>query len=783
MKHNSEIKLVVGLLLAANAGVGPLSAAITPVPDKVAWAVADRQAFTEPDLVHLTGWLGDRIEANETNRLAIVDVNPLLEGFRKRPSRQTYDGEHVGKWLHAATLAWVNTGDPALRRKLDYTASELIKCQEADGYLGTYLDKDRWTEWDVWSHKYNLLGLITYIRYTGNMEPLAACRRMGDLLCNTFGDEPGKRDIIKAGYHVGLAPTSVLEPMVLLYRLTGEPRYLEFCKYILRAWEQPDGPKIISTLLTLKRVDKVGNGKAYEMLSCLNGALEYYRTVGDAKILEACLNAWQDIVEHRLYITGAASYNEVFHGDFDLPNVADVGETCVTVTWIQLNAQLLRLTGEARFAEQLEHVVLNQLFGAETCDGSAWGYYVQMEGKKPFTSKMMNGNCCLSSGPRGIALIPTFAICADDAGLVVNLYDAGTAKLKLKDETPVTLVTETRYPAEEQIRITVGLAGEKEFALKLRMPAWCRATSVQLKGQPLDLTPGPDGYVAIKRAWMDGDQVELRFKLEPQVVVGDHKNKGKAAVLYGPLVLAAEADLLGDQFSNLSAVALPSADLAALDVTPEPAPGKLRNWPGAEVFGVNAILRQASKSAQAGAPLRIQLIPFADAGNTGADYKVWIPVGQSKGDRLLDEKESRSRRGNVSGSITDGDPGTFVVTYDGKPATEDWFAVTLAAPADLKRVVFVHGKTFHDGGWFDASAGQPQVQVQTSQGDDWETVAVLKDYPATTATSAAGLAGGERFTCALPKATTVFGLRVVGKPASGDNPRQAFSSCAELLGD
>jgi uncharacterized protein len=783
LKFYSEMRLVVGLLLAVNAVVESSSAAITPVPDKVVCAVADRQSFTEPDQVHLTGWLGARIEANETNRLSKVDVNPLLEGFRHRPSRQTYDGEHVGKWLHAATLAWVNTGDPALREKLDYTAGELIKCQEEDGYLGTYLDKDRWTEWDVWSHKYNLIGLITYMRYTGNMAPLSACRRMGDLLCNTFGDEPGKRDIIKAGWHVGLAPTSVLEPMVLLYRLTGEQRYLDFCKYILRAWEQPNGPKIISTLLTLKRVDKVANGKAYEMLSCLNGALEYYRTVGDPNILQACLNAWKDIVERRLYITGASSYGEVFHGDFDFPNVANVGETCVTVTWIQFNAQLLRLTGQARFAEQLEHVVLNQLFGAQKCDGSAWGYYVQMEGRKPFTSKMMNGNCCLSSGPRGIALIPTFAVSTDDAGVVVNLYDAGTAKLRLKDQTPVKLVTQTRYPAEEQIRITVGLTGPKDFTLKLRMPAWCRAASVQVEGQPVALAPGPDGYVGIQRSWKDGDQVELRFKLEPQVVVGDHKNNGKLAVLYGPLVLAAEAGLLGDQFPSIRAVALPGADLAALAVTPEPAPDRIRNWPGAQVFRVNAIPRQASKSVQAGAPLTIRMMPFADAGNSGAEYKVWIPIGKTEGNLLLDEKESRSRPGNVSGSITDGDPGTFVVTFNGAPAAEDWFAVTLDAPANLNRVVFIHGKTFHDGGWFDASAGQPQVQVQTSTGGEWETVALLKDYPATTATSAAGLTGGERFTCLLPKATRVFGVRVLGKPASGDNPRQAFSSCAELVAD
>ncbi|MGH7968797.1 MAG: beta-L-arabinofuranosidase domain-containing protein, partial [Limisphaerales bacterium] len=208
------------------------ASAITPIPDKVAPAVPDRQEFETPDRVHLSGWVGDRIDVNEANRLVKLDPARLLEGYRRRPGRQAWDGEHVGKWLHAATLAWVYTGDPSLREKLDYIASELTKCQLPDGYLGTYLDKDRWTEWDVWAHKYNLIGLITYMHYTGNMAPLPCCRRMGDLLCNTFGDEPGKRDIIKAGWHVGMAPTSVLEPMVLLYRLTGEPRYLEFCKYI-----------------------------------------------------------------------------------------------------------------------------------------------------------------------------------------------------------------------------------------------------------------------------------------------------------------------------------------------------------------------------------------------------------------------------------------------------------------------------------------------------------------------------------------------------------------------
>ena len=776
-----ETPVRLGLLAACLLMLSTTRADLVPLPDKVVCAAPDRQSFTQPDQAHLSGWVGARIEANEANRLVKIDVNRLLEGYRKRPGRQSWDGEHIGKWLHAATLAWVNTGDPALREKLDYAAAELGKCQQADGYLGTYLQERRWTEWDVWAHKYNLLGLITYMRYTGNLAPLPVCRRMGDLLCATFGEAPGKRDIIVCGEHVGMAPTSVLEPMVLLYRFTGEARYLDFCQYLLRAWEHPNGPKIISTLLSAQRVDKVANGKAYEMLSCLNGALEYHRTVGDPRLLEACLNAWQDIVAHRLYITGAASYGEHFHDDYDLPNVANVGETCVTVTWLQFNAQLLRLTGEARFAEQLEHVVLNQLFGAQKCDGSAWGYYVQMEGKKPYSANL-DGHCCLSSGPRGVALIPTFAAATDADGVVINLYDAGTVKLTLRDRTAVKLTTATRYPADSQVVMTLGLAAKSEFTLKLRLPAWCRQPVVQVAGQAVAAVPGVDGYLALRRSWADGDQLQLGFKSEPRVVVGDHKNQGKISVTYGPLVLAAEADLLGDH-AGLRAVAMPGADLAALAVTPEPAPDLVKTWPSAQVFRVNAIPRRPAKTGEPAAGFPIRLIPFADAGNSGAEYRVWLPVGPGGGSLFQDEKESRSRRGNASGSITDGDPGSFVVTFDGRPATQDWFAVTLEAPVRLKRLSFVHGRTFHDGGWFDASGGKPQVQVQKARGGAWETVGVLGDYPETTATHAAGLAGGESFTCALPQALTVFGVRVRGKPACGDNPRQAFASCGEILGE
>jgi hypothetical protein len=753
---------------------------VSLVPEKVPPAIADRQDFQIADRVRLAGWIGTRIQANETNRLLRLDPDRLLEGYRQRPGRQIWDGEHVGKWLHAATLAWANSGNPELRTKLDYIAAELVKCQLDDGYLGTYAETNRWTFWDVWAHKYNLIGLITYVRHTGNLEPLPACRRMADLLCDTFGDAPGKRDINPTSQHKGMASTSVLEPMVLLYRLTGETRYLDFCNYILRAWEQPNGAKIVSTLLKEKRVDKVGNGKAYEMLSCLNGALEFYRTTGDEKLLKACLNAWQDIVDKRLYLTGTTSYREFFHGDHDLPNVNNVGETCVTVTWLQFNAQLLRLTGEARFAEQLERTTLNHLFGSQSWDGSAWGYYVQLQGRKPY-SDTLDGHCCLSSGPRGVALIPTFATTVDAEGVVINLYEAGTVRLILRDDTVVTLTTRTRFPSEEQIRITVSPAARKSFTVKLRLPAWCRDASARVNGTRTEFVARADGYAAIRREWKRGDRIELRLKLEPKIVVGDRYNESRVAVLYGPLVLAADEATLGAKGPTLNAVCAAGSDRAKLNVVPQPAPARFRSWPGAQVFRINAVRRKHTDPPEKGVPVQIQLVTFADAGGLGTQYKVWLPFGQPRPDRnlLTTGVEGRSRKPHV-GSIIDGDLETIAATFENRRAAEDWFGVTLEEPAIVGRVVFFHGKTFHNGGWFDSREDKPRVQIQIAPDGAWQTVGELKDYPATTAATAAGLQGGEHFVCELAGPMKAVAVRVIGKPASGNNSKQAFATCAEL---
>ncbi len=788
---------------AASAPAAPAALAATAAsPDTAPALIADRQAMQAPANVALTGWVGQRILGSETNRLVKVDVDRMLEGYRKRPGRQSWEGEHIGKWLHAATLAWAHSGDPALRAKIDSAVVELLKTQLEDGYLGTYIPARYWSGFDVWSHKYNLIGLLTYMRHTGNVQPLEACRRIGDLLYNTFGDENGKRDITKSGWHAGMASSSVLEPMALLHRLTGEKRYLDFCEYIVRSWEQPDGPKIISTLLATGRVDQVGNAKAYEMLSCLLGVLELYRTNHDPRLLTATLNAWKDIHENRLYLTGAASSRELFRDDHELPNTNNVGETCVTVTWLQFNAQLLRLTGEARFAEELERVVLNQLLGAQNPSCDAWGYYVEMEGRKPYSSAL-TGNCCLSSGPRGVALIPTFATSTDADGAVVNLYEAGTAKLALRDGTAVTLATDTRYPADGRIRISVTPSAPATFALKLRIPEWSAGAPLRINGTATKVSPGADGYVALRRAWKAGDTVELDLTMQPRVLIGEHTNVGKAAFLYGPLVLAADDAFLPSGATSLRPLVLPSADLQKTGFTVEPATGKFLTWPGAQVFRIEAGARETTGATTSVVPQTIRLVPFADAGGFGSHYKIWLTLASALAPNIsiegLGAASGRSGAAPAAAlAINDGDLNSTTTASSGATAGEQWFSVSFARPLDLRRVAFVHGFNLTQRGWFDTSAGKPVVYVQRRIGGAWEKIGELADYPATTATEGAifkrelkgqldvttgdieRVSQSQTFSLALSKPETAVAVRVAGMPSSGEKTDNHAVSCAEL---
>ena len=152
------------------------------------------------------------------------------------------------------------------------------------------------------------------------------------------------------------------------------------------------------------------------------------------------------------------------------------------------------------------------------------------------------------------------------------------------------------------------------------------------------------------REWKDGDRVRLSYKLGPRLVPGHFGNTDRAALAWGPFVLAY------DQARNPG---LPAA--SAIGLVREST--ELTLQPGPSLAFRGPVVGRKDDS-----PRQAVFVPFADAGSTGGDYRVWLRAagvnrtGVAPGRR----RESRSRRGNQNGSIIDGDPSSFVVTFNGR---------------------------------------------------------------------------------------------------------------------
>ncbi len=692
--------------------------------------------------VKIGGILGERMKLNLEGRLLKVDEGAILGGYQKRPGTHPWIGEHVGKFLHAGVNTWLYSKDARLKEKIDRVAKELMKCQMEDGYLGTYSEEKRWTSWDVWSHKYNLIGLLAYYDATSDDQAMKVCRGMGDLLCKTFGDgDQGMiegKDIGKAGEHMGMAATSVLEPMCNLYRHTGAKKYLDFCLYITRSMEK--NAHVISSLTETKKVYGTANNKAYEMLSNLVGLVELYRLTGEEKFLVPAVNGWEDIVAHRLYVTGTTSSHEFFHDDGHLPGGEsdDVGEGCVTVTWMQLNLSLLRLKGEAKFADQLERTIYNQLLAAQEKSSGDISYFTPLMGTKKPVHEI---NCCLSSEPRGISMIPLAAVGSWRDGIpVVNLYEPMEAKLGR---------AEVKLEGEGTMKLTV-----KGATLHfLRTPDWAGEMGL----------PDYSNLHGYRR--VDGqDSMELKIERSYEQLDGGTSYPDHVAVKHGAQVLCVDAA----QYPDLL---LPS--FVALEEIND------KGQMGCIVSTIDPQTREFKREKKV-----LKLVPFADA----ASPRVWfltpdkLPTG--KAPTTFGGKESQSRPGGMpnEGPINDLRVETVRSTRNNQMAGEDWFAVEMEKPVKIGRVVYRHGTVRPDGGWFDTSAGKPRIEYRATADGEWKKLGELATYPATNTKDDPKLESGQAFEVKAEQAVEAVAIRVIGKPASGARPKRSFVTCAELEG-
>ena len=186
-------------------------------------------------------------------------------------------------------------------------------------------------------------------------------------------------------------------------------------------------------------------------------------------------------------------------------------ETCVTVTWIQLNLQLLRLTGESRFGDELERTFYNHLAAAQHPNGSDWCYFTALEGRKPYDKGI---NCCHSSGPRGMALAPQAAYLRGHAAgrdaLLVSTLESSHATLELGGQA-VTVQQQSGFPRSGESVLTLRLAQPATFALRVRVPAWASPLVIQAAGASVT---SQGGWATVPaREWKDGERIVLKFTL------------------------------------------------------------------------------------------------------------------------------------------------------------------------------------------------------------------------------------------------------------------------------
>jgi len=515
----------------------------------------------QPNRVRMKGFAGKRFEKSRLNRLIHQEEYHLLWPFQEhcpigygyhQPHPEItlgdWQGEFIGTWVSAASLTAWNSGDEKLRKKISALVKDWLATQEEDGYLGTYNEKDRWKSWDVWIQANNIIGLLTYYHYTGKEEALKAAIRVADRVLKDFG--PRKRFLHTTGHHRGMASSAILESLMWLYWETGNKRYLEFGRWLVdEDWEQPEGPLLISSLLKGLGVAGVPCPKGAEMLIAFAGLLELYRATGEERYLKTVLVAWEDIVQHHLYITGSASTGEYFTSYFVLRNdgVFRIGETCVTMTWIYLNMSLGRLTGEARFFDMIEQALYNHLLGAQSPDGRGWAYYMGLRDSKRYRWHT-DPECCPSRGTRALALMPLYIFGVDNEGIVVNLYEQAEATLRLRSGLEVEVNQETDYPFDGKVSLKLILKGRpSRFTVRLRLPGWCKNYKIRLNDAPVESSMDDRGYLVIDRVWDSGDLLEMEMDMPVRVVVDDLGNNLRVAFMRGPLVFAADSSYLPER--------------------------------------------------------------------------------------------------------------------------------------------------------------------------------------------------------------------------------------------
>ena len=535
--------------------------------------IQPQEKFVDPSEVSVKGILGDAISTSGNGRLLTLPHwhdGELIKMFsresRNNNDRTDWYGEHAGKWMYSTALAANRTGNEYLKTLLLQTADYLVSTQEEDGYLGSYSSDLRITNknskshghsWDVWTLSYMTLGLLQVNRFFPGQKYLNAAKKIGELFLKTFGD--GSANITDYGTRHGISATIILDPVVELYKITSDKRYLDFAQLIIKEMEEKEGVRLISVALHNQDMENVGDGKAYQIIWNLTAVAKLYEVTGNPDYLKATENAWQNIVDSHLTISGGpwggiGKHYECFNrkGFWDPYGFI---ETCSTMSWIQFNKEMLYITGEAKYAQEIERSAYNALLGAQYPDGQNWCYHSFTNGRRHIAHF---NDCCPSSGALALEELSPLIYTIKDGGIACNLFSENEATITLVNANPVQINQKTDYPFDGNIQLTVRPSKRAEFPIFIRIPDWANGTAISVNGEPVDAGKIQSGtYFRLDRKWAKENTIEINFpfdlkihqKIEQATVPQGNSDIYKVdwfALTRGPLVYATNGLINGE---------------------------------------------------------------------------------------------------------------------------------------------------------------------------------------------------------------------------------------------
>ena len=536
--------------------------------------------FPNAGEIKLKGYAGSMVAYTIENQLLDGEKWALfVEQFRLQPDSENYGwrGEYWGKMMRGASLTYRATKNEKLYAVIVETIKDMMSAHEKDGRLSSYsVATELRGGWDVWSRKYVMLGMDYFLDIckskTFAKKVLGCIKRQANYIIKHIGNGKKQKSIFDTSWNVGgMNSCSILESFVKLYTRTGEQKYLDFATYLVETGLCA-GENLIQQALAKKLYPyQFKETKAYEMMSCFEGVLEYYKVTGNPDYLQAVENFTEMVAESDYTIIGCSGCRHEYFDNSSItqtePPVQEVmQETCVTVTFIKLCAKLLSVTGKAKYAEYIEKSGLNALYGAvnnenqtmsrtqaRTWDGQGVMHWLKLIEPFPFDSYsplyqgrrgfraggvqlLQEGktySCCVCIGSAGTAIMSLYTVMKGADGVFVNMYNDCRFKTKEFGEEISLSMCANPY-CYKGVKIAIDGKGQS-FAVALRIPTWAEGFTAYVNGEKAD-GESNNGYMLIRRVW-NKDKIELRFKTPVKATI---LNK-KVAFTQGPITLARDS--------------------------------------------------------------------------------------------------------------------------------------------------------------------------------------------------------------------------------------------------